>query len=184
MCCLPTPRRISSQLEAQFYTTLDQCSNSATIGLRWAMFTRWSVWCHGSVIRWCSSPSPCSSASSSRTKYRSSLASGSTDRSNPAPVHNPSTGQTQDIHTFKEHPGKVFFFFKYILYIFSMNCCMISWRSQTLTDMCLQFLVVLAQVTDIPLMCVLYLTDLNIWMTEWDWCWFVIRIIFCYIQPT
>lgn len=40
-----------------------------TTASRWATCTRWSAWCPGSTTPWCSSPSPCSSASSSKTRW-------------------------------------------------------------------------------------------------------------------
>lgn len=42
--------------------------SSTTTDLKLATFTRLSVSCPGSMTRWCSSPSLCSSASSSRTR--------------------------------------------------------------------------------------------------------------------
>ncbi|MEQ2228801.1 hypothetical protein ILYODFUR_012453 [Ilyodon furcidens] len=61
------------------------------------MSTKWSVWCHGSVTRWCSSPSPCSYVSSSKTRSLSSPVSGTTGRSDP--VEPPETGLNQTNHS-------------------------------------------------------------------------------------
>lgn len=56
-----------SQIEESSKSVLFLVS-STTTDLKLATFTRLSVSCPGSMTRWCSSPSLCSSASSSRTR--------------------------------------------------------------------------------------------------------------------
>lgn len=50
------------------YLNLSSAASWTTTASRWATCTRWSAWCPGSTTPWCSSPSPCSSASSSKTR--------------------------------------------------------------------------------------------------------------------
>lgn len=60
-------------LKGPLNLSLSSTASSTITGLKWATFTRWSVWCLGSMIHWYSSPSPCSSVSSSRTRWVSVL---------------------------------------------------------------------------------------------------------------
>lgn len=55
------------------YLNLSSAASWTTTASRWATCTRWSAWCPGSTTPWCSSPSPCSSASSSKTRWVSQL---------------------------------------------------------------------------------------------------------------